>query len=400
MWTYLILALIFLFAFAFVMWVSSIMAARRRKIEQRLQSQRSDPLLGVDVTPTSTPELVLGESMTPALAGTVPMDTENRSALQRELRAAGYYKPTALMEYAAIRACLIILPVVAAGALALFTDSARDAVITWGVGIVLAILGFSLPRVYLYFKAKSRHHQIERGLPVAIDMLTLCLSAGLNILNSLERVTSELRFAYPVLGEEFEIVRRQAELRSLDFALIQFAERVNMPQIRNLQVLLTQSENLGTDAVTVLREYADDLRVNMRQRADEMANKAPFKLLFPAYMMAFGAGILLISPAILEFQNFRAKNVIGTEIGQAKNFLENEDMKLRDMTPQVPEDPDYPGFPREWYRKNGDKPSKAELEKQRLEPIDETDEAKAAAEAKKKKQNKNLPSFAPRGGNQ
>src|SRR5262249_30687607 len=165
-WTYAILALIFLFGFALVMWVSSIMAARRRKIEQRLQSQRSDPLLGSDPSVSSTPELVLGESMTPALAGTLPMDTENRSALQRELRAAGFYKPTALMEYAAIRACFIILPLIAAGALALFTDNSRDLPWIWGGGILLALLGFSLPRVYLYFKAKSRHHQIERGLPV------------------------------------------------------------------------------------------------------------------------------------------------------------------------------------------------------------------------------------------
>src|SRR6266849_5474583 len=142
MWTYLILALIFLFAFALVMFVSSVMAARRRKIEQRLQSQRSDPLLGVDVAPPSTPELVLGEAMTPALAGTLPMDTENRSALQRELRAAGYYKPTALMEYAAIRACLIILPIVSAGALALFAEEGRDALIIWLVGCVVAVLGF------------------------------------------------------------------------------------------------------------------------------------------------------------------------------------------------------------------------------------------------------------------
>src|SRR5262249_28290558 len=149
--------------------------------------------------------------------------------------------------------------------------------------------------------------------------------------------------------------------------------------------------NLGTDAVTVLREYADDLRVNMRQRADEMANKAPFKLLFPAWMMAAGAGILLISPAILEFQNFRQKNMIGTGIEQAKNFLENEDLKLREMRLDVPEDPDYPGFPKEWYRKLGNKPSQAELMKKRLEPADETDEAKAA-EAKKKKQAQSLPS--------
>jgi tight adherence protein C len=397
-WTYLILALIFLFAFMVIMWINSIMAARRRRIEARLRSQRSDPMMGSDPSLSSTPELVLGEQMTPALAGTVPMDTENRSALQRELRAAGYYRPTALMEYAAIRACLIILPLIAAGAIALFTDDARDLPWIWGGGIVLAVLGFSLPRVYLYFKAKSRQHQIERGLPVAIDMMTLCLSAGLNVNNSLDRVSHELQFAYPVLGEEFQIVRRQAELRTLEFALIQFADRVNMPQIRNLQVLLTQSENLGTDAVTVLREYADDLRINMRQRADEMANKAPFKLLFPAYLMAFGAGILLISPAVLEFQNFRQKNLIGSNISQARNFLENEDKSLKENQPKVPDDPDFPGIPKEYYQSRGNKPSKADLLRQQVEPRDETDEA--LKEKGKRKKFSGLPSFAPKKTNQ
>src|SRR5215467_334118 len=122
-WTYLILALIFLFAFMVIMWINSIMAARRRRMEARLRSQRSDPMMGSDPSLSSTPELVLGEQLTPALAGTVPMDTENRSALQRELRAAGFYRPTALMEYAAIRACLILLPLILAAVLTfLFTE--------------------------------------------------------------------------------------------------------------------------------------------------------------------------------------------------------------------------------------------------------------------------------------
>jgi tight adherence protein C len=394
MWTYLILILIFLFMFALVMWIFSISAARRRKLEQRLRHQGSDPMMGSDPGTTSTPELVLGEQLTPALAGTLPMDAENRGALQRELRAAGYYKPTALMEYAAVRTCLIILPLLAAGAIALFTDEKGDLWWIWGAGALASVLGFSLPRIYLHYRAKWRHHQIERGLPVAIDMMTLCLSAGLNVNNSLERVAGEVRPAYPVLGEELEIVRRQAELRSLDFALIQFADRVNMPQIRNLQVLLTQSENLGTDAVTVLREYADDLRINMRQRADEMANKAPFKLLFPAYMMAAGAGILLIAPAVLTFQNFRQKNMIATDLQGARNFLESEDKKMRSPDNSAPEDPEFPGFPKEWYYKVGKRPSRAEIERKKIMGLDETEEADPKKD--KTKLPGVLPSFTPK----
>ena len=398
MWTYLILILVFLFIFALVMWINSIMASRRRKIEERLRRQGSDPMLGSDSGTTSTPELVLGEQLTPALAGTVPMDAEVRSALQRDLRTAGYYKPTALIEYAAIRACLIILPLLAAGAFALFTEDPSWLPWIWGAGIITAILGFSLPRIYLHYKAKWRQRQIERGLPVAIDMLTLCLSAGLNVNNSLERVSGELRFAYPVLGEEFEIVRRQTELRSLDFALIQFADRVNMPQIRNLQVLLTQSENLGTDAVTVLREYSDDLRINMRQRADEMANKAPFMLLFPAYLLAAGAGILLIAPAILTFQNTRQKYSIGNHMQTARNFLANEDKNLRSPSNKTPEDPEFPGFPKEWYFKLGNRPSRAEIERKKIMGPDETDETEAKNGKNKKKTPAALPSFTPKTG--
>jgi tight adherence protein C len=396
MWTYLILALIFLFMFALVMWIHSIMAARRRKLEQRLRQQGSDPMLGSDPGTASTPELVLGEQLTPALAGTVPMDAENRGALQRELRAAGFYKPTALMEYAAVRACLIILPLLAAGAIALFTEETSDLKWIWGGGILCSILGFSLPRIYLHYKAKWRQHQIERGLPVAIDMMTLCLSAGLNVNNSLERVSNELRGPFPVLGEEFEIVRRQSELRSLEFALIQFADRVNMPQIRNLQVLLTQSENLGTDAVTVLREYADDLRINMRQRADEMANKAPFKLLFPAYMMAAGAGILLIAPAILTFSNFRQKNMVATEIQGVGRFLETEDKKMRSPSNAAPEEPEFPGFLKEWYQKIGKRPSRAEIERKKIMGPDETEETKSKSRVDTSKLPGVLPSFTPK----
>jgi tight adherence protein C len=391
MWQFAILALIFLFAFFLFMWIWAGINRKRVRVENRLLGGRSDPMLSSDPMAPSTPELVLGDQMTPALAGTVPMGPEDRGALQQELREAGYYRPTALMEYAALRAIFIIFPLVLAAILMQFTEDTTQVVWIWiGAGI-LAILGFSLPRVYLYVKAKARQRQIERGLPTAIDMLTLCLSAGLNVLNSLERVTAELRFAYPVLGEEFQIVRRQAELRSLEFALIQFGERTGMPQIRNLSVLLTQSENLGTDAVSVLREYADDLRINMRQRADEMANKAPFKLLFPAWCLALGAAILLIAPAILTFMDFRHTNLINADIEQGRYFLENKDKIFQEYnsgSSASSEDPDY-NFPKEWYKRRGNRPSKAEQAQKLLE-------GRMYDEPEQKKKRSALPSFMPK----
>ncbi len=287
-----------------------------KQVEGRLQATTdSDPMIG-----GSTPELLLGD-LTPAMAGQIPISEQDRTALERELRSAGYYRPTALMEYAALRGMLVLLPLLAAAALALFTESLQTGLYVWGGGIILAILGFSLPRIFLYYRGRMRMHAIERGLPTAIDMLTLCLGAGLNVLTSLRRVAQELHLPYPILAEEMEIVSRQAELRTLEFALAQFADRVGLPQVRNISVILTQSENLGTDAVSILREYADNMRVNQRQRAEELANKAPFKLLFPAYLLAFGAAIFLISPTALEFSQFQKSNLIQDAIHQATEQL-------------------------------------------------------------------------------
>jgi tight adherence protein C len=307
-----------IFALVFVLTLSGylMLAKPKRRVESRLRgtSTGSDPSIG------SKPDLILGE-LTPALAGQIPLGTEDRTELQSELIRGGYYRPTALMEYTALRAVLVIAPLIAAGILAFFTETLSTGLWIWGGGILLSILGFSVPRVYLYYKGKARMLEIERGLPTALDMLTLCLGAGLNVLISLRRVAEELKTSYPSLAYELGLVSRQAELRTLDFALRQFADRVGLPTVRNIAMIVSQSEHLGADAVVVLREFADNMRVNMKQRADEMANKAPFKLLFPAYLLAAGAAILLIAPTVLEFSDFFKQNMIRDSINNAAKEL-------------------------------------------------------------------------------
>ena len=207
---------------------------RERRLHLRLQEEDD----------WAAPEPLLGD-MTAVLAEQLPMKQDKRSEIERELRVAGYYRPTALMEYAALRAVFIIAPLLAAGVIALYVDSLNATLWVWGSGVLLAISGYSLPRIYVYYRGQVRMHRIERALPTAMDMLVLCLGAGLNVLNSLQRVTMELAKAYPILAEEFAIIQRQAELRSLEFALSQFADRVGLPQARNLALMLGQSEGPG-----------------------------------------------------------------------------------------------------------------------------------------------------------
>src|SRR5438477_10071595 len=121
-----------------------VLARRRRLLDEKLRQQ-----LDADDAGLAQPaEMVLGD-LTPALAAQIPMAEENRSELQQELRQAGYYRPTALLEYAALRTVFVIVPLIAAGMLALLAESGESAVYLWSAGITAAILGFSLPRIFL-----------------------------------------------------------------------------------------------------------------------------------------------------------------------------------------------------------------------------------------------------------
>jgi len=252
----------------------------------------------------SKPELALG-GMTEGLAAQVPMREETRSDLQRELLAAGFYRKSALTEYAAIRTILTISPILIAGVVAALSDTSQLFSIL-AVGAIGAMLGYSLPRIFLVLRGRMRARTIERGLPVAVDMLTLCLSAGQNILSAIQRVSTELKFSHRALSDELEIVRQQAELQNLQVALQQFAERVQVPEVRNLAMILIQSERLGTDAAATLLEYSQNLRTTLRQRADAKANRTMFWMLFPTLLCLWiPAGIVLIGPAVLEFQSYR-----------------------------------------------------------------------------------------------
>src|SRR4029078_7867613 len=111
-------------------------------------------------------------------------------------------------------------------------------------------------------------------------------------------------------------------------ALIQFAERVDLPQLRNVAVILSQSEKLGTDGVSVLREYADNMRVSMKQHAEAVANRAPLKFLIPGYMMTLGFFILLLTPPAMEVAAFRRENVSGNIKEEGKNAIDQANRGL------------------------------------------------------------------------
>lgn len=255
------------------------------------------------------------------LAATLPALRNTRQELQKLLWTAGYYRPTALTEYLAIRAVLFLGLVVATGLLALLAPVEQLPMVV-AVGLVSAGVGFSLPRLVLGSQASSRARRICRGLPVAMDVIALCLTAGQNLVGSLQQTSVELADANEDLSRELQIVAQQAAMHSLGQALMQWANRLNISEVRSLVLLLVQSDRLGTDMVTTLLEFADNQRIILRQRAEAQANRANFWMLFPSvFCLWIASAIILVGPAYIEFWKFRREQM-NTLIKGARNQVE------------------------------------------------------------------------------
>jgi tight adherence protein C len=288
----------------------------RQALEERWRQWEADP-------EPKEPALVLGP-MTTALAAQLPMSRRGRVEIRNALRTAGYYRPTAVVEYAALRAILVVSALVATGLLALLVPDEDVRTVLVG-GAIAAMLGYSLPRLYLIVLGRRRRRQIERGLPFAIDLLSLSLSAGQNTLNAVRQVGRELAYSFPALADELDIVHRQARLSSLGHALEQFADRVSVPEVRNLALLLIQSERLGADASTALLEFSTYHRSNLRQNAEAQANRTTFWMMFPSVCCLWVAAcIVLIGPIYYQFwQRWATATQLVSETAREMNKANN-----------------------------------------------------------------------------
>lgn len=233
---------------------------------------------------------------------------EPRTPLAKELTRAGYYHPDAVARFNTLRVFLILVPLLVAGGVAALAHPMFITRIAL-VGVVGAALGFSLPRVFVNARARARVRAIEKALPVFADLMSLALLSGQNILGALSRVRGEMRFSYPVFADELDLIYRQSELNNFTAAIDQFAERVDLPDVNNLALILNQSQQLGTDIATALLEFATVMRTALKHRAEAQAQRAGFWILFPSILCLWGpAAVVLLYPAFYEFQDRREKS--------------------------------------------------------------------------------------------
>jgi tight adherence protein C len=262
--------------------------------------------------------------------GLLAPSQRDKDEIQPELTRAGFYSRASLVQYRATRYLLILVALVVAGLVTLVVPPSRIPLVGI-IGLGFAVAGYSAPRVYVGWRGRWRARQIEQGLPVFADLMTLALLGGQNLLNALRRVAVEIRPAYPVVADELGLVVKQAELNTLPHAFAQWADRCQVAEVRDLVMVLTQAQRMGTDITAALMEFANNLRANMRQRADAQAQRAGLWILFPNLLCLWiPAAVILVAPMAYEFQERRAKaqealrsSLKGRDVSDAMKGKEN-----------------------------------------------------------------------------
>lgn len=243
-------------------------------------------------------------SATPALAEMMPESEERRAKTKKELQAAGYYQPHALHNFSAIRFISILGTLLFFGVVLLLAPERFEIPILAAM-LIVPVLVWAVPFLVVTSKASDRRSEIEQGIPDMLDMLNMCVSQGMTVPHALRKIISELAKVYPALAHELKIVIEQSSIGTFSQALSNFSKRIDVPEVHSFASLLIQTDQMGTNVTSALQEYSDNMRESLSQRADEKANKATFKLLFPTVLCLMPAiYIFLLGPAIVELSDF------------------------------------------------------------------------------------------------
>jgi tight adherence protein C len=167
--------------------------------------------------------------------------------------------------------------------------------------LCLAAAGYLLPDIWLTQAVRRRRKHIQKGIPDAIDLLVICVEAGLGLDQAMLRVGQELAVSYPELNEEFyQITLEQKAGKPRLEAWQGLADRTKLPEFIALVAMLQQTDRFGTPIVRALSRYAEEVRTARRQRAEEAAAKTKIKILFPLVFFIFPCiFIVLLGPAVL-----------------------------------------------------------------------------------------------------
>jgi tight adherence protein C len=240
-------------------------------------------------------------------AAAKPFMSENRekqSELRRKLGMAGIYSPSSIRVVTGFKVILLAVGIFGGYLVGAVNDAAM-------MGLSLGgIFGYLAPLLWLKAQIRKQQRALEHGLPDALDLMVVCVEAGLAVDAAMERVGQELSMVHPRLGRELEIAHLETRVGlSRTESLKNLGTRTGCSAIQSLVSMLIQADRFGTSIAGALRMHAEGLRVMRQQRAEEMAAKASVKMSFPLVLFIFPATfIVLAGPTIVELLNSSLMN--------------------------------------------------------------------------------------------
>jgi tight adherence protein C len=298
------LLLLFLFAVVAAGFYAAIQGIAEREVTRRRLLETSHPGAGAPTLSSLRAERI--ESAWLKLVNTIEskglslVDTKD-AALRQKLIAAGYTAPYAPRLYTLIRLTLVIgLPVLVLTFYWLVGASPGLVKIYFSF-ILAATMGLYLPALFIRAKADRRQQALVNAFPDALDLMLVCVEAGLGLEAAFSRVGMEMTTSHPLLAEQFGAVVLELRAgRSHEDALRRMADRAGADDIRAFATLLVQSTKLGSSIAQTLRTYSAEMREKRRLRAEEKAHRLPVLISIPLVtcMLPTMIGVLML-PAVI-----------------------------------------------------------------------------------------------------
>jgi tight adherence protein C len=232
-----------------------------------------------------------------------PSDEEELGKVRLNLLNAGFRNENAVAVFFGIKMILMfLLGAIALPLMVLKFGMTRNA---FTFTALIAGLGFYLPGFVVDNRKKKRSESIFLGLPDALDLMVVCVEAGLGLDAAMRRVTSELAASCPVLCEEFAIANFQLQMgRTRKDVLRDLGVRTGVDDVRSLAAVIIQAEKFGASIGAALRVQSDAMRLRRRQYAEERAAKTAVKIMIPLILFIFpGVFVVLVGPAGIQIAN-------------------------------------------------------------------------------------------------
>ena len=258
-----------------------------------------------NVAPSIEPNTVasLAERLAEPNNRLVPPSAANAAKLQKDLMQAGFRSPHATSVFRAAQLLSMLgLPLLLVLVYTFMVWPLSDALIP---GLFAVGAGFILPRLVLNRLIASRKLRIAWGLADALDLMVITMEAGLGLNAAMVKICEELKDVHPDISKEFEIANLEIRVgRERSEALRNLADRTGVEDLNSLVGMLIQADRFGTSIARAVRVYSDSLRTKRRQRAEQAAQKAAFKLLLPLGALLFPTMfIVILGPALLNISD-------------------------------------------------------------------------------------------------